>query len=663
MTIKSKLSNNTITALFVVAFNAIIMLFCVFFLVPTFMNNDDVLINYIVSGAFGEPSAVTFYNNIIFSSGLVSLHSLFPEVNWLAAIEILLLFIAFCLVGFIVITKSKTSFGVTVAVCFSLIFATDFYNNLQYSKIVPFVALVGIISVLFGVLNKQMVVIVLGALITVFSSLIRFNVFLIGAALGFFVVVSYIIKFKKQSMFKLDINKKILTIFCLLFLVIFGLKIYDVYFYSTNTLAKEYSDYNNARMAVSDYFLPDYEQNEPAFQTLGISSNDHQLIDSWNFSDFEKFGTQTLNDISEISSPDINYFFETVSKGLSEIFLNDLLYYMLFVVIVSVVVCKNKSKNIFVPLFSFLFVVITMFILGRATRWVSAGIVAALFALLLFTLDLKQFRFVTKQKTIKVCAVIVMLFLAIIPVSLLCVNEMSEDYDTHFRTDLNAVHSSLSLQNLYLFDIDTFPPIERTSPTFSSAPKGLYQNTYILGGWDSNSPSKNSVLEEYSISGSPYKALVENQNVFLIDNFNLQNKVEFIQENYYPESFVSILEYIEGYPIYSFTTIPDFEVNGGFPIVDMADLICEANAEFTSFAVKVEGEIPVGEEIKVLFSDNDTGTTSAYRAKVSDFKDGTSVVLFSAPLSDFNFFSEYTVNILTQINNNFFAHDTYLFRF
>ncbi len=663
MTIKSKFSNNKVTAFFVVAFNAIIMLFCVFFLVPTFMNNDDVLINYIVSGAFGEPSAVTFYNNIIFSSGLVSLHSLFPEVNWLAVIEILLLFTAFCLVGFIVISKSKTTFSITVSVAFSLIFGADFYNSLQYSKIVPFVALVGIVSVLFGVLNKQTVVTVLGALITVSSSLIRFNVFLIGAALGFFVVVQFIFKFNKQSKFKFDIDKKLLTIFCLVFLIIFGLKLYDVYFYSTDPLAKEYSDYNNARMAVSDYFLPDYEQNETEFQTLGISSNDHKLIDSWNFSDFEKFGTQTLDDISEISSPDINYFFETVSKGLSEIFLNDLLYYMLLVVVVSVVVCKNKAKNLFVPLFSFLFVVTVMFILGRATRWVSAGIVAALFALLLFTLDLKQFRFDTKQKAIKRCAVIIILFLSIIPISLLCVNEISEDYNTHFRTDLNAVHSSLPSQNLYLFDIATFPPIERTSPTFSSAPKGLYQNTYILGGWDSNSPAKNSVLERYSIQGSPYKALVEQQNVFLIDNFNLQNKVTFIQENYFPESFVSILEYIEGYPIYSFTTVPDFEIKGGFPIVDMADLICEANSEFTSFAIKVEGEVPVGEEIKVLFVDNDTGKTSAYRAKISDFKDGTSVILFCAPLSDFNFFSEYTVNILTQQNNNYFAHDPYLFRF
>ncbi len=663
MTIKPILLNNKLTAFFVVVFNAILMLFCVFFLVPTFMNNDDVLINYIVSGAFGEPSPVTFYNNIIFSEQLVFLHSLFSEINWLAIIEILLLFIAFCLINYIVITKSKTAFGVTVAICFNLIFATDFYNNLQYSKIVPFVALVGIISVLFGVINKQTIVAVLGALITIYSPLVRFNVFLIGAALGFFVVVAFIFKFNNQSKLKFDINKKLLTIFCVLFLLVFGLKVYDIFFYSTNPLAKDYSDYNSARMAVSDYFLPDYEQNEIAFQQLGISNNDHQLINNWNFSDFEKFGTQTLNDISEIASPDIDYFFETVSSGLVEIFTNDLLYYMLFVIVVSVVICKNKAKDLLLPLFSFIFVLTVMFVLGRATRWVSAGIVAALFALLLFTLDLKQFRFVSRQKKITKFVIIIMLLISAIPLSLLCVNEMS-DYDTHFRTDLNAVHSSLPEQNLYLFDIETFPPIERTSPTFSSAQIGLYQNTYILGGWDSNSPAKNSVLERYSIQGSPYKALIEKQNVFLIDNFNLQNKVDFIQENYYPEAFVSILEYIEGYPIYAFTTVPQFEVKSGFPVVDMADLICEANAEFTSFAIKAEGEIPIGEEIKVLFVDNDTGKPLAYRAKVSDFKDGTSIILFSAPLSDFNFFSEYTVNILMQQqNNNFFAYDTYLFRF
>ncbi len=659
-----KLTKQTINqkqaALIALSFNLGLMLLSVFLLVPSAMNNDDVLINYIVSGAFGEPSAVTYYNNVLFSCLLVFLHQSIGGINFLAVVEIFLLFVSLCLLSYIIIEKSSSPFGVIVAVSFSAVFGIDFYNNLQYSKIVPLVALVGVISVLYGVIEKSNVVVVVGCFIMIFSSIVRFNVFLIGAALGFWLVLFSI--FKKEKGGKLQINKKLLVVFCLLFAFVFSLKAADLYFYNTDQNAKIYSEYNAARTALSDYYLPPYQDNAEQYQQLEISENDYHMIESWNFSDFEKFDVKTLSDIAAIASPGVDEFLKTVTDGVFEIIKNPLLYIMLIACFIIILLFKNKKSNILIPIFSFVFVVVLMFIMGRATRWVSAGIVASLFALLLFSLDVKTERF--KQKTTLILTALLLLIVTV-PTVIYCIDEAKDDYEHYFRTDLNTVHTALPQQNLYLFDIETFPAIERTQPTFSSAPKNLFDNSYILGGWDSNSPAKNSVLKRYNITGSPYKALVENDNVFLIDNHNVLSKTEFIKQNYYQDVNVSILEYIEGYPIYSFSTTPNHTELQGFPIADMADLICEANADFTTFAVQIEGEIPVSTEIEVLFEENSTEQkTSSYRAKVSDIKDGKSIVLFSAPLLDFNFFSEYTVRILTKNQNSeYFAHDRYLFNF
>lgn len=85
---------------------------------------------------------------------------------------------------------------------------------------------------------------------------------------------------------------------------------------------------------------------------------------------------------------------------------------------------------------------------------------------------------------------------------------------------------------------------------FEPCHKGQYDNMISCGGWTTNTPITNGILSEYGYE-NPFEALAAgSENVILIDNQRVQNKVKYLEEHYGDNYCIEPLESIGGYCLY-----------------------------------------------------------------------------------------------------------------
>ena len=77
---------------------------------------------------------------------------------------------------------------------------------------------------------------------------------------------------------------------------------------------------------------------------------------------------------------------------------------------------------------------------------------------------------------------------------------------------------------------------------------GEYENYVYLAGVTSNFPDVVKVLEDKELD-NPLKQLVD-ENVYLIDNFYVDLKINYLREHYFPEARAELYKEINGYQIW-----------------------------------------------------------------------------------------------------------------
>ncbi len=550
-----KLDNNG-RVLILFSINVAVMLLCIMYLHPAPMNNDDMIIHFITSGVFGEASPGLATSNIVLGY-LLSLPSrILSTVNWVTIYEYLLLFLAFTVGSSIIWSKNPGWPGFCLALSFILISAPGMYTNFHNTKTVIFCSAVSLLAVLFAIVDDTPEWAIWGTILAILASMLRFFAFFLGAAFAFVpcAVTLFRILFTKYKGHIGDAIRMI-AVFIVVLGLIFGLQYADGLLVSKNPDIGFYREYNQLRGVVSDYPLPDYYEYADKYRDMGITSNDIEMIDQWNFADLEKYDIETLQILSE--------FADSVSdrKGLFTSFLNSLgtaftqdfsmAAALIFAVICLFVSNRDEFWALVLTPVMFIICVFLLCFTGRITRWVICGMSAAMLVTVLYSFNIaeKKFQKLTVCLTTVVCAIVCSLF---------ALNRGVIKYRNAYREGLKETMEALAddPDNLYLLDIAVQPESERTQAPFAAFGRNLYKNVYPMGGWDTMSPAKNSVLERFDINPeteSPYRKLIEKNNVFLADNKNIASKLTLIRDNWYPRSNASVTAVINGTFIWTFT--------------------------------------------------------------------------------------------------------------
>lgn len=130
-------------------------------------------------------------------------------------------------------------------------------------------------------------------------------------------------------------------------------------------------------------------------------------------------------------------------------------------------------------------------------------------------------------------------------------------------TDVNPYVYQEFYDNLYADTSSLY--LESTSSIFymnayemwDVFPEGLSRNQYSLGNWLTNSPITNDILRRYDVR-NPFRDLIDNPNVYLIDNYNIDMELSYIKRNYNKDAKAALVKSVHGFLVYKiYTEISD----------------------------------------------------------------------------------------------------------
>ncbi|MCL1829972.1 MAG: hypothetical protein FWG21_00920 [Oscillospiraceae bacterium] len=650
--------------------NGILLFLCLRFFVARSLNNDDWIIHGITSGAYGVFSNVTAHTSILLSGLLALLQQTWPLLNWFAILEVALCLLSFSLISSIALLKNRNIYGIITAAILAIFIAFDFYLLIHNTKISITASTVGILCLSYGSKNMSRFFTIAGSVLTLFASLIRFNAFLIGATIALFLVFTLMLVDTKDAEARsekrfwprqfLRVNRKeilSLSICLTIIMVFYGI---DYVMINHNEAAKDYRRYNELRGAVSDFALADYGEYAEAFSAIGITANDYSMISSWNFSDREKFDESTLRNIVDISKQQKHgNFFEQLKQLSDSVYLWLLLISILLIALFG---NNGQRRTLVAVVAALLLALMYMAVVGRFTHWVLSGVIAsAAVALLTIPSEVTGRPTESKPKGAVTVIYLAVFIIAAIPAVVRYRNHLGSYSEGFHQSVIDIyVHLRENSSDIYLIDNTTNPSneIHQIIPTFSALEPDIYFNCYSLGGWDTASPAKNSILERYRITGSIFRALLERDNVFLVDVKDYEQKLMYIRENYDQNASVSLYDVVDGYYVFAFTEATtnflDVQVEAYLTIIDTAVEVDSVNDNFRYCGVKLQGFSGKVEAVYLKLTDNVTGSNAIYRARLIEGNEEIAVVT-SLRMIDLLIPTDYSVSVILKTEQGYLS--------
>ena len=444
--------------LIALAMNLVVLLVCLLFLVPEAMNNDDLIIHSITSGAFGDFSPEVGHTNILYGRILAGLQKAASAWNWFEILNVGMLFFSTFFISCVIWLQNPNLPGFLLSAAFFLFVGPIFYNQLHNSKEMPYIAAAALFTVFFGTRERKIGWCIAGGILGLLASWVRFHAFILGAAFAFGPCAIWLIvtlwdgeipdRFKRAGAMALT--------FVLIFAVIFGTYWFDVQTAKTNKDLGFYRDYNAARGAVSDYELPSYAEYYTQYAALGLSENDVAMMSIWDFADLEVFPTETLNEVASLR-PAVSTG-EAVKRMVSEfvkgIFTSPLQFAFTVLFLAALVLTRHTEKsNVLWMALASVLCYLFMCLTGRTTHWVTAGLFGAALTGVFVSIRWK------KGDLSRIFAALLLLLALLFDVVTL-LPEVA-DYSMSFNAGAGRIYGDLGEreEDLYLMDHNSAPPM------------------------------------------------------------------------------------------------------------------------------------------------------------------------------------------------------------
>lgn len=137
--------------------------------------------------------------------------------------------------------------------------------------------------------------------------------------------------------------------------------------------------------------------------------------------------------------------------------------------------------------------------------------------------------------------------LAIVNIDILSKNITYDDSGTEKYKEFYS-ELAQDTENLYLSDVPTDGTI-KAYPLLTRVNKGSLKNFCLLGGWGTNMPDLKELLIHYNIT-NPFREAVDNKQVYLIDNADVNQKMQYIREHYNKNAQAVLVKQYDGFNIY-----------------------------------------------------------------------------------------------------------------
>lgn len=525
------------------------------FMRPSFETNDDIVFAELGSGLRGVKDAHLIFQNYGLGMTYRFLYAVTGRLPWYTIVQYMILFVAFTAITYVLVSRLGEISGLCLFVILVCGFGYEGYVHLQFTKTAG-IAAAAAVFLLFYLLEQKKYSwwgIIVGVLLAVIAYMYREDQFwascglMAGAGLLFLFDLR---KYRNKKLRRLGIC--VLT-FGVLLLSVFGVDRWDSSKYRSAEW-EEYQEFNQLRSELLDYGFPDYDSNQEIYEELGISREAYELYKSWNFNDTEKFDTEVMKKLVDLKQKR-PLTIRTVTAFLRR-FPSDLLrmpmFYFFAIFAVLWLLCGKKDVcSVISVLAECLLLVAVYFYLYYQGRYmvnrVDVGLWFSACLVMLWIFSSGEVRYMNIKTSVLLCMICVALGQFMMHKDWRIATASIPEARVSQRAVLETIGTDK--EHVYLAKSGMLSEIVCYGP-FDRMPENLLDNVYWFGGWECRTPGYTRAMEAHGIK-NPYRDVVNNQNIYLVDD-NIDLTLKYIRQ-YYAENaeavFVKTIGNVDVYQI------------------------------------------------------------------------------------------------------------------
>ena len=537
--------------LYSVVINLFFLVLCLVFGDIKFGAIDDYFMAAVLTGAHGtDYNPHLLFVNAVYGYALFPLYHLFPKVGWYYIGEMFAVFASFTAVGYVLLRRCGERWGLLLATLFTAMFASDFYLVIQFTQCASILSAAGMLLFAHGLVDcrapkvarHDIVVVVLGALLLLWGSVMRWQAFLMGMP---FFCVGLLFNLKQCWKFK--------------WVTVAGLAVMFAGAYAMHHLDAslyknaEYEPYikvqePRAFLGEASYFNQNavYEDLEE----MGKSGIDYHMLTEWTFYDTETFAVDSMRAIVDV----VGNYRDKIERGdIPQQLLKALRHslrsplFWVWFIFCLLIWATNRKKFLYLwgSLAVVLYLMSMLLAMDRLVYRVESGfwLYAAVLAVPLWG----RFRYELPRKLVVVALALIAFanVFAYATSGKLVRAPGSGELRTlaiEDSTDYDQVFAYIDSQpdKMFLLSMNAYMRFSHhKNPPYLAEPIGSYRRTVSFGYWTPYLPEITQALAEFGIT-NPIKDVVHD-NVVVINEGRLK---DFLQRHYYDSVAVDTLKVI-----------------------------------------------------------------------------------------------------------------------
>ncbi len=569
---------------------ALAVIFCDF----KYEISDDFVVEGILSGAYsGTTDPHLLFSNILLGYFLKFFYDVFPNISFYFVFLELTGFLSLVAIVYCLLKKMGSKTGLLIAVVFVMFFSDDLYIIPTFTKTAAAASVAGgvlFLMILWDFSAKKIPQLLLAVYLLLSGMLLRHKCFLMMIPLLFVVyVVETIrrIRLSPSNDRKVQIKKSciVFTGCLLVVLAAFGFSSINSYLWARDGgMYSEYKRFNELRAGVTDTVDLGYDSISDTYEELGFSYREYYIVNSWGFLDRSIFDNNSLESIASAkkeASYDIYHSFDGINQKMIQRGYSGYAIVIGLFILGGILIFMNPRNTLPVLLCTtagFLLLWMT-FYNGRYLYRLEYGIVFATVAACLFVSTPGEAKD-NKKFISSLAAIASLVFLFRLPLyykDTSYKSMTSAEYQSYVWSYL--WHSGTYMPNkyrvyvdednmcaelyeriysdsdhYYLFDFNS--TIQKTFYGYNPwirVPAGEWRDNYsYFGGVTTMYPGN---MEAWSSNGiDPYNPFADlvNENIYVVDNGDINVKLKYLQWYYYPYARVELVDTVDGFNIWKF---------------------------------------------------------------------------------------------------------------
>lgn len=559
MNIKNNLKKNYL----IIVLNLVIISFLMIIGSPHFATNDDLTLNNIATGVYGnDVSQYLVFSNICYGYLIKGMYIIFPNINWYTIFPLIMASIAFVILFCTVHKELSLKKTVIINLIILLFVGKYIFIEFQFTHLAAFFSAVGLFLLYkdFKQTHSIFYLNISGIIFSLLGFMLRFDAFLSVFAIIFVAtcIKAFQLKIWKTSI-KANIKKSISFIALCLFVTIF--LFIDSRLYSKNNEWEYYRTYNTYRSELLDYTVPDYDSYSAEYEKIGIDALDLEMLCSWSYADINKFSLDTMEQIynlKKIVDKDNFDFLTSLKQGIKDIVksIDELQLITIAMILFLIAIALNRQNILFIPVF--IITILELLYLSFKGRFIFRSYFGIWMIFIFIAIDL----FLENVKEYKLTNI--NFFYGVLCIGVLWTPMVFDIWQKHYETkDVFYIQDQndnwmpeLLEKKEYLYVNETyFGDMPGTRDLFSMR-KSL-QNIYTLGGWTCPAPLEQNMLQRYDIENNGlYRALYDDsKNVFYFDSIgsnSVEKQLNYLRKEYNENIQYEIIDKIENIFVYRF---------------------------------------------------------------------------------------------------------------